>query len=80
MVSAFARFTRPHTIIATAIQVISLFWIAGGSQVFAPTNLGPVLLTLITCLALNIYIVGLNQITDVEIDRINTSHNCLWRL
>lgn len=71
MLASFARFTRPHTIIATAIQVVSLFLIAGGSQVFTPTSLGPVLLTLITCLALNIYIVGLNQITDVEIDRIN---------
>ena len=71
MLSALARFTRPHTIIATAIQVVALFLIAGGSQVLAPTSLGPVLLTLITCLALNIYIVGLNQITDVEIDRIN---------
>ncbi len=71
MLSALARFTRPHTIIATTIQVASLFLIAGGSQVLSPTSLGPVLLTLITCLALNIYIVGLNQITDVEIDRIN---------
>lgn len=71
MLSDLVRFTRPHTIIATTIQVVSLFLIAGGSQVLSPTNLGPVLLTLITCLALNITIVGLNQITDVEIDRIN---------
>ncbi len=74
MLSAFMRFTRPHTIIATTIQVVSLFLIAGGSQVLAPTSLGPVLLTLFTCLALNIYIVGLNQITDAEIDRINKPH------
>ncbi len=74
MLAAFARFTRPHTIIATAVQVVSLFLIAGGSQVLAPTSLGPLLLTLLTCLALNIYIVGLNQITDVEIDRINKPH------
>ena len=76
MLSALVRFTRPHTIIATTIQVVALFFIAGGSQVLGPNNLGPtslgpVLLALITCLALNIYIVGLNQITDVEIDRIN---------
>ncbi len=55
MLSGLVRFTRPHTIIATTIQVVSLFLIAGGSQVLSPTNLGPVLLTLITCLALNIY-------------------------
>ncbi len=71
MLSALARFSRPHTIIATTIQVVSLFLIAGGSQVMSLASLGPVLLTLVTCLALNIYIVGLNQITDVEIDRIN---------
>jgi homogentisate phytyltransferase/homogentisate geranylgeranyltransferase len=71
MLSAIARFMRPHTIIATTIQVVSLFLIAGGSQVFAPASIGPVLLTLITCLALNVYVVGLNQITDIEIDRIN---------
>lgn len=71
MLSAFVQFTRPHTIIATTIQAVCLFWIAGGSQVLTLTSLGPVLLTLVTCLALNIYIVGLNQITDVEIDRIN---------
>ena len=29
------------------------------------------LITLVSCLALNLYIVDLNQITDVEIDRIN---------
>jgi len=71
MLSAFTRFTRPHTIIATAIQVVSLFLIAGGSQILSPASLGPVLGTLVTCLALNIYIVGLNQITDVKIDQIN---------
>lgn len=71
MFPAFMRFTRPHTIIATTIQVVALFLIAGGSQVLVPASLGLVLLTLVTCLALNIYIVGLNQITDVEIDRVN---------
>lgn len=71
MLSALVRFSRPHTIIATTIQVVALFLIAGGSQVFAAASIGPVLLTLVTCLALNIYVVGLNQLTDIEIDRIN---------
>jgi homogentisate phytyltransferase/homogentisate geranylgeranyltransferase len=71
MLAAFARFTRPHTIIATAVQVVSLLLIAGGIQTLSWSSIGPVRLTLITCLALNIYIVGLNQITDVEIDSIN---------
>ncbi len=55
--------------IATTIQVVALFFIAGGQLTIA--SLGPVLLTLVACLALNIYVVGLNQITDVPIDRIN---------
>ncbi len=71
MLSALTRFMRPHTIIATTIQVFSLFLIAGGSQVLSPSSIGPVLLTLVTCLALNVYVVGLNQITDIEIDQIN---------
>lgn len=71
MLLALVRFSRPHTVIATIVQVLSLFLIAGGSQAMAPASIGPVLLTLFACLALNIYIVGLNQITDVEIDRIN---------
>lgn len=69
MISALTRFSRPHTIIATAIQVLALFYIAGGTLTL--NNLGAILLTLAACLALNIYVVGLNQITDVEIDRIN---------
>jgi homogentisate phytyltransferase / homogentisate geranylgeranyltransferase len=71
MLAAFVRFTRPHTMIATAVQVISLLLIAGGIQIISWNSISPVLLTLLTCLALNIYIVGLNQITDVEIDSIN---------
>lgn len=71
MFSVLARFSRPHTIIATSVQVIALFLIAGGSEVLSAQSLGVVLMTLLTCLALNVYIVGLNQITDVDIDRIN---------
>jgi homogentisate phytyltransferase/homogentisate geranylgeranyltransferase len=66
---ALTRFSRPHTIIATTIQVVALFLIAGGATVSA--EIAPVVLTLLTCLALNVYIVGLNQIVDIEIDQIN---------
>ncbi|MCB0286844.1 MAG: UbiA family prenyltransferase, partial [Calditrichaeota bacterium] len=43
---------------------------------FAHTNaadpqLAALLLALASCLGANIYIVGLNQITDIDIDRIN---------
>ena len=43
MLSVLARFSRPHTIIATSIQVVALFLIAGGSQVLSPASLGVVL-------------------------------------
>lgn len=69
MIAALTRFSRPHTIIATTIQVFSLFLITVGG--FTLQSSGPLLLTLIACLALNVYIVGLNQITDVRIDRVN---------
>jgi homogentisate phytyltransferase/homogentisate geranylgeranyltransferase len=36
--------------------------------------LWPIVLALVTCLCGNIYIVGLNQLEDVEIDRINKPH------
>lgn len=69
MLSVLARFSRPHTVFATTIQAVSLFLIAGGR--FSLANVGLVLFTLLVCLALNSYVVGLNQITDIEIDRIN---------
>ena len=71
MLSVLVRFSRPHTIIATTVQVAALFLIVGGGEIWSPDSLRVVLLTLVSCLALNLYIVGLNQITDVAIDRIN---------
>ncbi len=37
-------------------------------------HLLPVVLALLACLCGNVYIVGLNQLEDVEIDRINKPH------
>lgn len=63
-------FARPHTVIATTVQVITIFLIVVGLEA-GSTALMVIALTLATCLALNLYIVGLNQLTDVAIDRIN---------
>ncbi|MGB0562123.1 MAG: homogentisate phytyltransferase [Spirulinaceae cyanobacterium] len=74
------RFARPHTIIGTSLSVVALAAIA-----LAPTSSEqtgwPDLLTgwqslqflgtWLACLMGNLYIVGLNQLTDIEIDRIN---------
>jgi homogentisate phytyltransferase/homogentisate geranylgeranyltransferase len=67
----FLRFSRPHTIIATALQVTSLFIIAGGAAALSQRSVVALALALLSSLAVNVYIVGLNQITDIEIDRIN---------
>jgi homogentisate phytyltransferase/homogentisate geranylgeranyltransferase len=63
------RFSRPHTIIGTALSVAGLYAIAASRG--APTDAADLLATLIAALAVNVSIVGVNQITDVEIDRIN---------
>lgn len=68
---AFIQFSRPHTIIATSFQVVGLFIIVAAGQSVGPTELGALTAAFVSSLAVNIYVVGFNQITDVEIDRIN---------
>jgi len=69
--TSFIRFTRPHTIIATTIQVLGLFILSGGVEQTSAEFSIALLIAVISCLAVNIYIVGLNQLADIEIDRIN---------
>ncbi len=70
-VRTLIRFGRPHTIIATSFQVVGLYLIVVPLDGFNLAHLQALVLTWITCLALNLYVVGLNQITDVAIDRLN---------
>ncbi|MGB3237292.1 MAG: homogentisate phytyltransferase [Geitlerinemataceae cyanobacterium] len=70
------KFSRPHTIIGTTLSVWGLFAIAasrqGGIDEFLDVSrLWEVGLAWISCLCGNVYIVGLNQLEDIEIDRIN---------
>lgn len=80
---AFWKFSRPHTIIGTSLSVLALYAIATlANEADAIGNIPPsplhslssLLLTLLACLAGNVYIVGLNQLEDVEIDCINKPH------
>ena len=73
---AFWKFSRPHTIIGTSLSVLGLYLVAHAlSQPnFSSTHLLQLLGTWISCLCGNIYIVGLNQLEDVEIDKINKPH------
>lgn len=68
---AFWKFCRPHTVIGTSLSVLGLYLIARAQGAASPILLLP---ALIACLCGNIYIVGLNQLEDVEIDRINKPH------
>ncbi|NER01595.1 MAG: homogentisate phytyltransferase [Okeania sp. SIO3C4] len=77
---SFWKFARPHTIIGTTLSVLAIYLIALGdrsdffNQSFFIYSLILLLVTWISCLCGNIYIVGLNQLEDVEIDRINKPH------
>ncbi|MDJ0704709.1 MAG: homogentisate phytyltransferase, partial [Leptolyngbyaceae cyanobacterium MO_188.B28] len=81
--SALWKFSRPHTIIGTSLSVFGLFaitWATAASLGALPAFWKPLssfsipLLALLACLCGNVYIVGLNQLEDVEIDRINKPH------
>jgi homogentisate phytyltransferase/homogentisate geranylgeranyltransferase len=67
------RFSRPHTIVGTAVSVAGLFAIAldatGGAD--AGTAAFHLFWTLVAGVSVNVFIVGINQITDVDIDRVN---------
>ena len=70
------KFSRPHTIIGTSCSVFALYFIAiatTGSTI-SWLNLEQMLAVWFACLAGNVYIVGLNQLWDVGIDRINKPH------
>jgi len=65
------RFSRPHTIIGSTISTMSLFIMASHAAGWPPIDMALLLFTLGSALACNLYIVGLNQIADLEIDRQN---------
>lgn len=62
------RFSRPHTLIGTTLSILGIAAITGTG------GAGDLLLTLLAGAAVNLFIVGINQVEDVEIDRINKPH------
>ena len=62
------RFSRPHTIIGSTLSIIVLFLLQGGSLYNHWLMLAA---TLVSALACNLCITGLNQVIDVELDKIN---------
>ena len=66
------RFSRPHTIIGTTVSVIGLYAVA--AETGHASGAADLAATLVAAWCVNVAIVGLNQIEDVEIDRLNKPH------
>lgn len=66
-------FTRPHTLIGTVISIttVHLFAVAPLPSISWPAFAIQTLRALVPAMLVNVYITGLNQIYDVEIDRQN---------
>jgi homogentisate phytyltransferase/homogentisate geranylgeranyltransferase len=80
---ALWKFSRPHTIFGTSLSVLGLYLVALamiggrweiGNGPWIASHLFSLVGALLACLCGNVYIVGLNQLEDVEIDRINKPH------
>ena len=70
---ALWRFSRPHTIVGTTVSIVALYLIAVDTLpgLALGGGLWDLFWTLVAGLAVNVYIVGVNQIEDVDIDRVN---------
>ncbi len=64
------KFSRPHTIIGSTISITTLYAMACQNINFTAHWL-LLLLAVLTGIGCNIFIVGINQIEDIEIDKIN---------
>jgi homogentisate phytyltransferase / homogentisate geranylgeranyltransferase len=67
------KFSRPHTIIGSTISIIVL-WLMALQNTEYRENVSLLLWTLLAGISCNIFIVGLNQIIDIELDKINKPH------
>jgi homogentisate phytyltransferase / homogentisate geranylgeranyltransferase len=71
--SVLWRFSRPHTLLATSASILGIYVLAASELpgMAVGDGLGDLGLTLLAGALVNVYIVGLNQLEDVDIDRIN---------
>jgi homogentisate phytyltransferase / homogentisate geranylgeranyltransferase len=74
--TSFWQFSRPHTIIGTSLSVFALYLIAIATNHQHISAINPLQFSgaWLACICGNIYIVGLNQLYDIEIDRVNKPH------
>lgn len=64
------KFSRPHTIIGSVVSICTLWLLALTKDIYTQ-HLGLLCLTIMAGLGCNIFIVGLNQFIDIELDKIN---------
>jgi homogentisate phytyltransferase/homogentisate geranylgeranyltransferase len=67
------RFSRPHTLVGTTVSILGIYVIATAAlpEVALGDGIPDLAITVLAGALVNVYIVGLNQCEDVEIDRIN---------
>ena len=66
------RFTRPHTLIGSALCIPALLAFAAPPGTLLSAPLGYAWLwALVPSLLINLYVTGLNQLYDIELDRVN---------
>jgi homogentisate phytyltransferase / homogentisate geranylgeranyltransferase len=69
-ISVLWKFSRPHTIIGSVIS-ITVLWLMALKSVGYTNHWGLLFWTLLAGISCNIFIVGLNQIIDKDLDKIN---------
>jgi homogentisate phytyltransferase/homogentisate geranylgeranyltransferase len=65
------RFGRPHTLIGTTLSVLGVYVLVAVDVAEVGDRPGDLLATLVAAWSVNVFITGINQLTDVDIDRIN---------
>jgi homogentisate phytyltransferase / homogentisate geranylgeranyltransferase len=65
------RFGRPHTLIGTTLSILGVYVLVALDVAEVGDRLGDLLCTLLAGLSVNVFITGINQLEDVDIDRIN---------
>lgn len=73
-IHAFWKFCRPHTIIGTNLQLLAAYLFASRNGHYVSIPPIPLLLCWISAMAMNIYVVGINQLVDVDVDKINKKY------
>ncbi len=70
MIKTLWDFSRPHTIIGSTVSILVLYLLANQTYGFTE-HITIFLWTWISALGCNVFITGINQIYDIEIDKIN---------